>query len=129
MVHDLRKIGHRRVLKITASALPAGVSAQVPMAPDVALRVGGHQVVADQTLRRGGPRAGHSVPEAPMHFAGVACRALVLSALRLRVHKRCGNGVRPRRSAPGPKRLARRPKDGRWPAGRRAASPALARLA
>ncbi|MCW5263605.1 hypothetical protein D5045_26835 [Verminephrobacter eiseniae] len=122
-------MGHRRVLKITASTLPAGVSAQVPMAPDVALRVGGHQVVADQTLRRGGPRAGHSVPEAPMHFAGVACRALVLSALRLRVHERLGDGVRPRRSAPGPKRSARRPKAGRWPAGRRAASPALARLA
>src|SRR6218665_853047 len=41
VVHDLRKMGHRRVLKITASTLPVGVSAQVPMAPDVALRVGG----------------------------------------------------------------------------------------
>ena len=61
-------------------------------------------------------RTGHSVPEASVHFAGVACRAFVLSALRLRVHERCGDGVRPRRSAPGPKRLARRPKDGRWPA-------------
>jgi len=66
--------------------------------------------------RRGWPRTGHSVPEASMHFAGVACRALVLSALRLRVHECFGNGVRPRRSAPGPKRSARRPKDGRWPA-------------
>src|SRR6218665_3956704 len=44
-----------RVPKITASALPAGVSAQVPMAPDVALRVGGHQVVADQDPVAAGP--------------------------------------------------------------------------
>ncbi|WP_265307728.1 hypothetical protein, partial [Verminephrobacter eiseniae] len=54
VVHDLRKIGHRRVLKITASTLPAGVSAQVPMAPDGALRVGGHQVV-NQTPVAAGP--------------------------------------------------------------------------
>ncbi|ABM57727.1 hypothetical protein Veis_1975 [Verminephrobacter eiseniae EF01-2] len=41
--------------KITASTLPAGVSAQVPIAPDVALRVGGHQAVADQAPVAAGP--------------------------------------------------------------------------
>src|SRR6218665_184121 len=71
-----------RVPKITASALPAGASAQVPMAPDgglraggqpagvelgvgvcgqvpmgpdVVLRVGGHQVVVDQAPVAAGP--------------------------------------------------------------------------
>src|SRR6218665_2610004 len=44
-----------RVPKITASALPAGVSAQVPMAPDVVLRVGGHQVVVAEAPVAAGP--------------------------------------------------------------------------
>ncbi|MCW5235502.1 hypothetical protein D5047_03935 [Verminephrobacter eiseniae] len=35
----------------------------------------------------------HSTPETPVHFAGVACRAFVLSALRLRVHERFGTGI------------------------------------
>ncbi|MCW5234870.1 hypothetical protein D5047_00370 [Verminephrobacter eiseniae] len=38
----------------------------------------------------------HSIPESSVHFAGVACRTSVLSALRLRVHERFGNGIRPR---------------------------------
>ncbi|MCW5233760.1 hypothetical protein D8B34_22980 [Verminephrobacter eiseniae] len=29
-----------------------------------------------------------------MHFVGVACHTSVLSALRLRVHERCGNGMK-----------------------------------
>src|SRR6218665_32015 len=98
-VHSAMEHHHSIIWSITSKKLATPGCSKSPPAPG-----------------RGWPRTGHSVLEASVHFAGVAGRALVLSALRLRVHERCGDGVRPRRSAPGPKRSARRPKDGRWPA-------------
>src|SRR6218665_2231072 len=41
----------------------------------------------------GGLLVVHFIAESPVHFVGVACRALVLPALRLRVHERCRNGI------------------------------------
>src|SRR6218665_1498534 len=35
----------------------------------------------------------HSIAESPVHFVGVACRALVWPALRLCVYERCRNGI------------------------------------
>src|SRR6218665_310666 len=79
----LRKLGTTgRVPKITASALPAGVSAQVPMAPDVALPCRRPPGGGRPGPGRGWPRAGHSLPEAPLHFAGFACPISVLSRHR-----------------------------------------------